>query len=170
MEDCTEKSWTAILLLEGSNVGNSEEIEAESISCHNRKFSLNLTLPHLPVYSKHVLGIYRQVEAKLRFNENFRLWQEIDSASISPEFRHCCLRNRMNRCSRFLCTILHQEHQYDNSDAHRRKVADDYNLLFSVVWFTDNVITLLALSWNRSFKTGIIESTWCKHFPSIDSI
>jgi 1,4-alpha-glucan branching enzyme len=40
---------------EGSNVGNAGEIEAESISCHNRKFSLNLTLPPLAaVFLKHV--------------------------------------------------------------------------------------------------------------------
>jgi 1,4-alpha-glucan branching enzyme len=32
---------------EGSNVGNAGEIEAESVSCHNRKYSLNLTLPPL---------------------------------------------------------------------------------------------------------------------------
>ena len=34
---------------EGSNIGNIGEIQAESISCHNRKFSLNLTLPPLAV-------------------------------------------------------------------------------------------------------------------------
>ena len=40
---------------EGSNVGNAGEIEAESISCHNRKFSLNLTLPPLAcIFLKHV--------------------------------------------------------------------------------------------------------------------
>jgi 1,4-alpha-glucan branching enzyme len=40
---------------EGSNVGNAGEIETESISCHNRKFSLNLTLPPLAaVFLKHV--------------------------------------------------------------------------------------------------------------------
>jgi len=33
----------------GSNVGNDGEIEAEYISCHNRKYSLNLTLPPLGV-------------------------------------------------------------------------------------------------------------------------
>ena len=32
---------------EGSNVGNAGEIQAESISCHNRTYSLNLTLPPL---------------------------------------------------------------------------------------------------------------------------
>ncbi len=32
---------------EGSNVGNSGELEAEPISCHNRNYSLNLTLPPL---------------------------------------------------------------------------------------------------------------------------
>ena len=40
---------------EGSNIGNIGEIQAESISCHNRKFSLNLTLPPLAVvFLKHV--------------------------------------------------------------------------------------------------------------------
>jgi 1,4-alpha-glucan branching enzyme len=40
---------------EGSNIGNTGEIEAESIFCHNRKFSLNLTLPPLAaVFLKHV--------------------------------------------------------------------------------------------------------------------
>ncbi len=40
---------------EGSNVGNAGEIEAESIPCHNRKFSLNLILPPLAaVFLKHV--------------------------------------------------------------------------------------------------------------------
>jgi 1,4-alpha-glucan branching enzyme len=40
---------------EGSNVGNAGEIETESISCHNRKFSINLTLPPLAaVFLKHV--------------------------------------------------------------------------------------------------------------------
>ena len=40
---------------EGSNVGNAGEIEAEFISCHNRKYSLNLTLPPLAaVFLKHV--------------------------------------------------------------------------------------------------------------------
>jgi 1,4-alpha-glucan branching enzyme len=40
---------------EGSNAGNAGEIGAESISCHNRKFSLNLTLPPLAaVFIKHI--------------------------------------------------------------------------------------------------------------------
>ena len=40
---------------EGSNAGNAGEIEAEAITCHNRKFSLNLTLPPLAaVFLKHV--------------------------------------------------------------------------------------------------------------------
>ncbi|MGD1046280.1 MAG: 1,4-alpha-glucan branching protein GlgB [Bacteroidota bacterium] len=40
---------------DGSNVGNAGEIEAESISCHNRQFSLNLTLPPLAaVFLKHI--------------------------------------------------------------------------------------------------------------------
>jgi 1,4-alpha-glucan branching enzyme len=40
---------------EGSNVGNAGEIAAESIPCHNRKFSLNLTLPPLAaVFLKRV--------------------------------------------------------------------------------------------------------------------
>jgi 1,4-alpha-glucan branching enzyme len=40
---------------EGSNVGNAGEIVAESISCHNRKFSLNLILPPLAVvFLKHI--------------------------------------------------------------------------------------------------------------------
>ena len=39
----------------GSNVGNTGELEADSISCHNRKFSLNLTLPPLAaVFLIHV--------------------------------------------------------------------------------------------------------------------
>jgi 1,4-alpha-glucan branching enzyme len=39
----------------GSNIGNAGEIAAESISSHNRKFSLNLTLPPLAaVFIKHV--------------------------------------------------------------------------------------------------------------------
>jgi 1,4-alpha-glucan branching enzyme len=40
---------------EGSNVGNAGEIASESIPCHNRKFSLNLTLPPLAaVFLKRV--------------------------------------------------------------------------------------------------------------------
>lgn len=40
---------------EGSNVGNAGKIVAESISCHNRKFSLNITLPPLAaVFLKHI--------------------------------------------------------------------------------------------------------------------
>ena len=39
----------------GSNLGNAGEIAAESITSHNRKFSLNLTLPPLAaVFLKHV--------------------------------------------------------------------------------------------------------------------
>jgi 1,4-alpha-glucan branching enzyme len=39
----------------GSNIGNAGEIQAESISCHNRKFSLNLSLPPLAaVFLKRV--------------------------------------------------------------------------------------------------------------------
>jgi 1,4-alpha-glucan branching enzyme len=41
---------------EGSNAGNAGEIRTESVSCHNRKFSLNLTLPPLGViFLKHIL-------------------------------------------------------------------------------------------------------------------
>ena len=40
---------------EGSNVGNAGKLNAESIPCHNRKYSLNLTLPPLAVvFLKHV--------------------------------------------------------------------------------------------------------------------
>ena len=40
---------------EGSNVGNAGEIKADLISCHNRQFSMSLTVPPLAVvFLKHV--------------------------------------------------------------------------------------------------------------------